>query len=205
MIGDAGLAAVGVTFALSVSVHPALAALSLLPLVLIQRALALPALRQEAIRDHKTGLLNARGIERAARQELERAGRFDRPLSLIVCDLDNLRWINNTFGHLAGDAALAAAADTMYEQLRDYDICGRFGGDEFVIVLPETPERQAAEVAARIEHALASRLVTSGHHTFTATISSGVASASSPHPQFEALLADADAAMYHSKRQIGRQ
>src|SRR5207247_98918 len=81
---------------------------------------------------------NARHFAATLREELTRAMRFDRPMSLVMADLDLLRDINNTYGHLAGDAVLAGVAKIFREQLREYDVPARFGGEEFSILLPET-------------------------------------------------------------------
>src|SRR5437660_1618219 len=156
VVTDLVLAAIGVTIGLALAIEPAAALVAALPLVVLHRALAVPNLRAQALRDHKTGLLNARGIDERAREELERARRFGRPLSLLMIDIDNLRSINNRYGHLAGDAALVAVAESFNRSMRDYDICARFGGDEFVIVLPETPASQALEIAERVKAAVGS-------------------------------------------------
>jgi diguanylate cyclase (GGDEF)-like protein len=119
---------------------------------------------------------------------------------VIVCDVDGLREVNNKHGHLAGDAALAAVADTLCDELRDYDLCGRFGGDEFVVVLPETALDEALEVAERIDRALAARSVATGRDSFPVALSTGVATLTPEHGfSLKALLADADATMYKAK------
>ena len=98
------------------------------------------------------------------------------------------------------DAALTAVADTLCAELRDYDLCGRFGGDEFVVVLPETALDEATEVAKRIDTAVSARDVTSGRTTFSVTLSTGVAMLTPAHGfSLKALLADADATMYKAK------
>ena len=200
LAGSGSLAAIGIVFAFTVDRDPLLAVLVALPLLLVQRALTVPLLRDQASRDHKTGLLNTRGLERAAEQELERARRFGRPISVIVCDVDGLREVNNSHGHLAGDDALSAVADTLCAELRDYDLCGRFGGDEFVVVLPETALDEALEVAQRIDRAVAARNISSGRGSFSVTLSNGVATLTSEHGfSLKALLAEADATMYKTK------
>jgi diguanylate cyclase (GGDEF)-like protein len=198
-VSDAVLAAVGIGFAFTLHSEPALAGVILLPLALIQQALLLPTMREEAIKDHKTGLLNARGIERAGEQELERALRFSRPLSLLVCDVDNLRAINKEHGHLGGDAALTTIADTLCSELRDYDLCGRFGGDEFIVVLPETPLDEAHRVAARIQRSLAEKRVQTNSTDFAVTVSIGAATTSAQTATLTGLTAAADEAMYRAK------
>src|SRR5918999_1480833 len=121
------------------------------------RPLAAPKLEAEARVDPKTGLFNARHFGQALNEELTRAARFDRPLSLIMADLDLLREINNTYGHLAGDAVLKGIAEVFRALLRHYDVPARFGGEEFSILLPETSPEEAMEIAERIRRAVAQR------------------------------------------------
>ncbi len=125
------------------------------PLILIHRSLNVPALEEEARVDSKTGLFNARHFAAELRDELARAERFDRPMSVIMVDLDLLREINNTYGHLAGDAVLRGIAETFRGVLRDYDVPSRFGGEEFAILLPETTPEEAFEIAERIRRTVA--------------------------------------------------
>ena len=110
LIQDGVVAAVGVGLGFVLLHSWALAVVVALPLVLIQRALALPTLREQALSDHKTGLLNSRGIDQPARSEFARARRLGHPLSVLLCDVDDLREINNRLGHLEGDAALSVVA-----------------------------------------------------------------------------------------------
>ncbi len=151
LVTDLVLAATGVLTAFVLVDEAALTPVAALPLILIHRALVVPNLREQAFRDHKTGLLNSRGFDQAAEEEFSRARRFGRPLAVLLCDIDDLREINNTHGHLEGDAALVALADAFRTELRSYDLCARFGGDEFVVVLPETSQEDALHVAERIQ------------------------------------------------------
>lgn len=130
--------------------------LALAPLVLMHRALKVPLLKQEAQTDPKTGLWNARHFVRLFTAELERAKRFGRPLAMIMADLDLLRNINNTYGHLAGDAVLAEMGQIIRKTVRGYDIAGRFGGEEFTIALPETGPIEAKNIAERLRRAVES-------------------------------------------------
>ena len=170
-----------------------------LPLVLIQRALALPTLREQALSDHKTGLLNSRGIDQPARAEFARARRLGRPLSVLLCDLDDLRGINNRLGHLEGDAALAVVAAAFRAELRAYDLCARFGGDEFLVVLPETDEEEAVAVAERIRAWLAENPLSTSDGPLAVGVSIGVGSLQDGEPEIGTVLARADAAMYAAK------
>jgi diguanylate cyclase (GGDEF)-like protein len=169
------------------------------PLIVIHRALALPSLKEQALRDHKTGLLNSRAIAHEGQSELERAMRFKRPLSLLVVDVDDLRGINNRHGHLVGDAALVALSGAFCAELRDFDLCARFGGDEFVVLLPETAAAEAAEIARRIRRRVADCRLRAGAETVRIGVSIGVASRSKGDVALESLIARADAAMYEAK------
>ena len=151
------LAAVGIGVAALWDLNPWLIPFSLAPLFLIHRSLHVPRLEEQARIDPKTGLFNARHFSATLAEELARAERFDRPAALIMADLDLLREINNAHGHLVGDAVLAAVADVFREELRDYDVPARFGGEEFALLLPETGRDQALEVAERIRSAVAAR------------------------------------------------
>src|SRR5919197_1533547 len=147
---DLVLAALGVGIGTFWDLNPWLMPFAVAPLLLIHRSLSVPQLQEEARVDPKTGLFNARYFATTLADELGRAQRFERPLTLIMADLDLLRDINNTYGHLAGDAVLKGIAETFRAQLRHYDVPARFGGEEFAILLPETPPEQAFEIAERI-------------------------------------------------------
>ena len=115
-------AALGVVLAAFWTANPWLVPFAIAPLLLIHRALSVPQLQAEARVDPKTGLFNARYFASALTEELGRAQRFERPLSLIMADLDLLREINNTYGHLAGDAVLKGIAEVFRAELRHYDV-----------------------------------------------------------------------------------
>ena len=200
LIQDGVVAAVGVGLAFVLLHSWALAVVVSLPLVLIQRALALPSLREQALSDHKTGLLNSRGIDQPARAEFARAQRLGQPLSVLLCDVDDLREINNRLGHLAGDAALTVVAAAFRAELRAYDLCARFGGDEFLVVLPETDEEEAVTVAQRIQAWLAKNALPTDEGMLVVGVSIGVGSLQEGEPELGTMLARADAAMYAEKR-----
>jgi diguanylate cyclase (GGDEF)-like protein len=204
LIQDGVVAAVGVGVGFLFLHSWALAVVVALPLVLIQRALALPTLREQALTDHKTGLLNSRGIDQPARAEFARARRLGRPLSVLQCDVDDLRGINNRHGHLEGDAALAVVSSAFKAELRAYDLCARFGGDEFLVVLPETDEEEAVTVAQRIQAWLEENPLPTSEGKLAVGISIGVGTLHEDDPEIGAMLARADAAMYAEKRAGGR-
>jgi diguanylate cyclase (GGDEF)-like protein/putative nucleotidyltransferase with HDIG domain len=197
------LAALGVAVARFWHHNPYMIPFALAPLLLIHRSLAVPALQQEARVDPKTGLFNARYFASALGEELGRASRFDRPLSLIMADLDLLRDINNSYGHLAGDAVLQGIAQIFRAQLRHYDVPARFGGEEFSILLPETPPEQALEIAERIRRAVAACEfeVETSEQPIRATVSIGVAGYPKDGMDANALIHQADLAVYRAKLQ----
>jgi diguanylate cyclase (GGDEF)-like protein/putative nucleotidyltransferase with HDIG domain len=197
------LAGLGVGVATFWHSNPWLIPIALAPLILIHRSLSVPALQLEARVDGKTGLFNARHFASALAEELARAQRFDRPLSLMMADLDLLRDINNNYGHLAGDAVLKGVADVFRQQLRHYDIPARFGGEEFSVLLPETPPEQAIEIAERIRAAVAaSRFeVETSSEPIRATISIGIAGYPQDGIGANELIHQADLAVYRAKLQ----
>jgi diguanylate cyclase len=204
LLQDGVVAAVGVGIAFMLLHSWALVVVVALPLVLIQRALALPTLRRQALSDHKTGLLNSRGIDQPARAEFARSQRLGRPMSVLLCDVDDLREINNRLGHLEGDAVLTLVAAAFRAELRAYDLCARFGGDEFLVVLPETDEEEAVTVAGRIQAWLQQNPLPTRDGTLAIGVSIGVGSLQDGEPEIGTMLARADAAMYAEKRAGGR-
>src|SRR5215217_2759742 len=200
---DFVLAALGVAFAAIWTWNPWLLPTAVAPLLLIHRSLSVPALQEEARVDPKTGLFNARYFAGELREELARAGRMDRPMSIIMADLDLLRDINNSYGHLAGDAVLKGIAEVFRKQLRHYDVPARFGGEEFSILLPETPPDQALEIAERIRRAVAERTfdVETSSEPIRATVSIGVAGYPKDGTDSNELIHQADLAVYRAKLQ----
>ncbi len=200
---DLVLAALGVAFASLWRWNPYLLPTAVAPLLLIHRSLSVPALQEEARVDPKTGLFNARHFAVELREELARAARFERPMSVIMADLDLLRDINNSYGHLAGDAVLKGIADIFRVQLRPYDVPARFGGEEFAILLPETAPETALEIAERIRRAVAEHLfeVETSSEPIRATISLGIAGFPKDGADPNELIHQADLAVYRAKLQ----
>ena len=200
---DLVLAALGVATFAFWQWNPWLIPFAIAPLVLVHRSLAVPQLQAEARIDPKTGLFNARHFAAALSEEIGRAKRFERPMSLIMADLDLLRDINNSYGHLAGDAVLQGIADVFRAQLRHYDVPARFGGEEFSILLPETPPEQAMEIAERIRRAVAQRRfdVETSSEPIRATVSIGVAGYPKDGTDANELIHQADLAVYRAKLQ----
>ncbi len=197
------LAALGIGVAVFWEENVWLAPFALAPLLLIHRSLNVPRLEEQARVDPKTGLFNARHFVAVLTEELTRAKRFGRPASLIMADLDLLREINNTYGHLVGDAVLAGIADTFRDELRHYDVPARFGGEEFAILLPETGHEQALQIAERIRGAIADKVFDApvGLEPVRVTISIGVASFPQHGRDPNELVHHADLAVYRAKLQ----
>ena len=200
---DLVLAMLGVATAAFWLSNPWLIAFAVAPLFLIHRSLSVPQLQEEARVDAKTGLFNARHFAATLNEELTRAARFERPLSLVMADLDLLRDINNTYGHLAGDAVLQGIAEVFRAQLRHYDVPARFGGEEFAILLPETPPEKAFEIAERIRRTVAARAfdVETSSEPIRATVSIGVAGFPRDGADANELIHQADLAVYRAKLQ----
>jgi GGDEF domain-containing protein len=133
----------GAGAALLWTMDPLAVVLILLPLYLIYTTLKVPSLERQSETDAKTGLFNARYFDQALNSEFRRAVRFDRPMTVVMADLDLLRNINNTYGHLAGDKVLKGVAEILRSSVREYDVVARFGGEEFSILMPETRPEEA--------------------------------------------------------------
>jgi diguanylate cyclase (GGDEF)-like protein/putative nucleotidyltransferase with HDIG domain len=200
---DVILTVLGVSLAAFWNWNPWMIFAALAPLVVVHRSLSVPQLQAEARVDPKTGLFNARYFAKALADEISRAARFERPMSLIMADLDLLRDINNSYGHLAGDAVLTGIADIFRQQLRHYDVPARFGGEEFSILLPETPPEQAMEIAERIRRAVAEKdfEVETAAEPIRATVSIGVAGFPKDGVDANELIHQADLAVYRAKLQ----
>ena len=181
--------------------HSALALVVALPLVIVlQRSLRHASLAAAARTDAKTGLLNAGAWQREAAVEVTRA-RAQSPLALAIADIDHFKAVNDTHGHLAGDAVLAAVSAAMRDLLRDCDLCGRFGGEEFALLLPRTTAAQALEITERIRQGISQLAIPrDGGAAIRVTISVGVAVPSQARRTLDDLLAAADHALYQAKR-----
>ena len=155
---------------------------------------------RQALVDGLTGLANRRQCEEALGAELARVERFGGSLAVVMADLDSFKDVNDRFGHPAGDSVLREFARLLQESLRDVDLASRWGGEEFLLVLPGTDLEGGAQVAERIRLALAGRIVLSVDGTpIPVTASFGVA-ASPPATTASELFAAADAALYEAKR-----
>jgi diguanylate cyclase (GGDEF)-like protein len=151
--------------------------------------------------DHLTGLPNFRRLSERFKDEIKRATRYRRLLSLIMLDLDGFKEINDRFGHLAGNAALKHVAVALRAFMRETDVVGRYGGDEFMVLLPETARHTAEGLARAIQTLISTTpLPWPGNGPLPLTISSGMASFPRDAQTAESLMAEADGALYHAKR-----
>jgi diguanylate cyclase (GGDEF)-like protein len=159
-------------------------------------------LREQATRDALTKIWNRRTILEILEREIDRAQREMSPLSLAMGDLDHFKQINDTFGHLAGDAVLCEAVRRMKASIRSYDSLGRFGGEEFLFTLPGCEASAAVRLAERIRQEIASRPIEWQGRAIQVTASFGVTSLPlSQRSTAEALLRLADEALYQAKQQ----
>jgi diguanylate cyclase (GGDEF)-like protein len=149
--------------------------------------------------DELTGVLNMRAFATHSERVAQQAGRYARPFSVLMIDSDSLKQVNDTLGHETGNRLLQQTVECIQGRLRQTDLIARYGGDEFVALLPETPCNGAAGVAERIRKSVeATPLVTRDHRT-SATVSIGIACYPNHGVDFESVLEKADQAMYASK------
>ncbi|HLY93768.1 MAG TPA: diguanylate cyclase [Gaiellaceae bacterium] len=200
---DLVLAALGLSLAAFWIWDPWLAFAAVAPLLVVHRSMSIPQLQEEARVDPKTGLYNARYFAATLEAEIVRAERFQRPMAVVMADLDLLREINNTYGHLAGDVVLRGVADVFRAELRHYDVPARFGGEEFSILLPETPAAEAYAIAERIRRVVAETVfeVDTAAEPLRATVSLGVATYPEDGVDANQLVHRADLAVYRAKLQ----
>ena len=152
-----------------------------------------------ATTDSLTGLSNRRHFLDMAAATMENYRRYRRPLAVLMLDIDRFKRINDTYGHATGDQVLIVLADTLREVLRSADICGRYGGEEFVCLLPETTEIEARVVAERLRMAMAEQTIATAEGELHFTVSIGLAEAEPGDSTVETLIQRADVAMYEAK------
>jgi two-component system cell cycle response regulator len=157
------------------------------------------AASEMSMTDALTGLLNRYGLQRALQRELSEARRYARPLSCLLLDVDFFKLINDTHGHAAGDAALMQAARVLTESVRGSDVVCRYGGEEFLVLAPETNARGALLLAEKIRLAVSARLFGDGERAFPLTLSAGVAELR-PGESGNDMIARADLALYQAKQ-----
>ncbi len=177
--------------------------IGVLPLFLIYRALMIPRLKEEAHLDSKTRLMNSHYFMRRLEEKFQWSEQAGRPLTVLMADLDLLRNINNTYGHLAGDEVLAGIGRLIRQVIRTEDIAGRFGGEEFAIALPHLSWMEAKGIAERLRQAVEAEEFKVGTSStpIKVTISIGVASYPADGDTIKQIIHQADVAVYQAKIQ----
>jgi diguanylate cyclase (GGDEF)-like protein len=189
---------------LAIAISPATVVVALPLATLLQRSAVHSQLIKDARNDSKTGLLNAATWERSATAEIARAVRTRTQLAVALLDVDRFKVINDTYGHLTGDEVLKEIAHTLKSMLREYDLAGRFGGEEFALLLPQTRAVDAFRIAERVRSAIASLPIiapgATGGERVHVTVSIGVAALDAGSKrEYAELMAAADAALYRAK------
>jgi len=197
---DLGETGTGVLLAVACAVTPMAIPIALPPVLLLHRSLNQAQLRAAARTDPKTGLLNAVAWQEEAEREIVRARREHRSLAILIADLDHFKQVNDHYGHLIGDRVLGVVANALQAGLRPYDFLGRFGGEEFTVVLPNADGVEAAQIAERLRREVAMTLLElDGGRTVRMTVSIGIAVLDRHGTDLTDLLAAADVALYGAK------
>ena len=157
-------------------------------------------LHEQAIRDPLTGLYNRRYLDETIKRELTRAERYHQPVGIVMCDLDDFKLVNDTHGHLAGDEVLRVVAELLNKHSRRSDIVCRFGGEEFLMFLPDMPPAVAYQCAETLRTELAAKRITLGAAEIRVTASFGVAAFPVHGKTQDDLIGAVDAAMYQAKK-----
>jgi diguanylate cyclase (GGDEF)-like protein len=169
----------------------------------IQNAQLYTEVQKQAITDPLTGIYNRRGFFELGRREVERAHRFGRPLTALMIDIDLFKQVNDTQGHLTGDQVLAGVGSLIEHELRQVDLPGRYGGDEFIALLPETDLNNAFQAAERLRKSITQGVYLTDNEPVHVTASIGLAELEQPGDTLESLIERADQALYVAK-QSGR-
>ena len=159
--------------------------------------------QQLAITDELTSLYNRRGFFELGRREVDRVLRFGHPLTAVMIDIDHFKIVNDTYGHPLGDKILRGLADRIRHNIRDIDIFGRYGGEEFVVLLIENDIATAALVAERLRRLISDTPFQTEAGPISITVSMGLAIVTKDTPDLGTLISQADQALYHAK-QAGR-
>ena len=158
-------------------------------------------LEHMAVTDELTGLANRRFFIWQAKRQMAQSSRSDQPLSLLMLDIDHFKNVNDTYGHEAGDNALKKVSAILQSALREGDQCGRMGGEEFAVLLPQTSAESAGNVAERIRVLIENLSILTSSGSCSVTVSVGVATRSDQTKDIDSLMQKADEAMYQAKRE----
>lgn len=157
-------------------------------------------LEQLSYTDELTGLKNRRAFNVALEAEIKKAARYDREFSVLMLDADDLKPVNDRFGHGVGDKLIISIAQVVQESLRETDVLARYGGDEFIVILTETPKDRAIEVAECIRASVENTSFSSAGERVSSTISVGVSCFAGEVEHGDEIIARADRQLYESKR-----
>ncbi len=152
-----------------------------------------------AITDALTGAYNRRHFFHQGENEIRRAGRYNRPLSFLLLDIDHFKKVNDAYGHFAGDKALKTMTEKCWKAIRECDLFARYGGEEFSMILPETDEDGAFILAERLRKIIETTAITHEESRFNFTVSIGLASLIKDEKTVEAVMTRADGALYRAK------
>ena len=199
MLLDLTETCVGILVTIACALSTLLLFVALPPVVLLQRSLMHQQLKAAARTDAKTGLLNATAWQREADAAVATALRHREPLAVLLADVDHFKKVNDTHGHLVGDEVLCALAAELARRVRDSDIVGRFGGEEFVVLLPKATAEEACRIAERLRRGACVVQVLAGDTVVGVTISIGIAALGEHGRDLFELLAAADLALYRAK------
>src|SRR3954452_7051614 len=167
-------------------------------------AVALAESHESATIDRLTGVANRQSLLAALFAEVERASRYERPLCVAFFDIDHFNAVNDTYGHASGDIVLRGVAQTVAENLRTSDLIGRYGGEEFMLILTETTVEEGAALSEKLRKLVERlRFSVEGNPTLSVTISIGIVGGAGQQLRMDTLVRDADAAMYSAKS-LGR-
>jgi len=150
--------------------------------------------------DDLTGLLNMRAFNLILQQETAKAARYSHPFTVLMIDVDNLKSVNDHYGHMAGSRLVRSIADSLRNSIRSCDVLARYGGDEFVILMPQTSSAHASAIAERIRKAVYSTSLEVQGRRLASSISIGFASFPDCVDEADRVLEKADVALYNSKR-----
>lgn len=196
---DAVELCVGITVAILAQLSLLLLAIALPPILLLQRSLMYHQLRAAARTDPKTGLLNAPTWEQAAVNAIARARSTRGRAAVLIIDIDHFKRVNDSHGHLFGDQVLLGVATTIDQQLRQSDLLGRFGGEEFVVLLPGADVGEASRAAERLRARVGGMEITVDDVPVAITVSVGLAVTGEHGNDLVELLTAADLALYRAK------
>jgi diguanylate cyclase (GGDEF)-like protein len=198
---DFSLIGLGTAAALMWTINPLAIVFVITPLYVIFATMRVPALEQKTKTDSKTGLLNSEHFNQIFDKEWELSNRFNRPITVVMADLDLLRDVNNTYGHLAGDTVLIGVAKLIKEAAGDFDVAARFGGEEFALLMPNTSLEQALARVEKLRQKIekAEFEVNTAPDPIKVTMSFGVAMRDDKKTTSRELVHAADLAVNHAK------